>query len=160
MHAKPGSSAMAIRSASSEDLPQLLGLYLHLNPADQFPSLEIAERRLEELHRYRGSAILVGIANSSLIVSCTLIVNPNLTRGGLPYGLIENVVTHADHRGRGYGKQILEAAVAVAWEADCYKVMLMTGSTKPSTLAFYASAGFEQSKTGFQIRRPQHVAPD
>jgi hypothetical protein len=31
--------------------------------------------------------------------------------------------------------------------------MLMTGSKKPSTLAFYASAGFEQSKTGFQVRR-------
>jgi hypothetical protein len=31
--------------------------------------------------------------------------------------------------------------------------MLMTGSKKPSTLAFYASAGFEQNKTGFQIRR-------
>ena len=51
------------------------------------------------------------------------------------------------------GKQILQAAVAAAWVADCYKVMLMTGSKKPSTLAFYASAGFEQSKTGFQIRR-------
>jgi hypothetical protein len=35
-------------------------------------------------------------------------------------------------------------------------VMLMTGSKRPSTLAFYASAGFEQSKTGFQVR---HLAP-
>jgi len=29
----------------------------------------------------------------------------------------------------------------------------MTGSQKPSTLAFYEAAGFEQSKTGFQARR-------
>jgi GNAT superfamily N-acetyltransferase len=80
-------------------------------------------------------------------------VIPNLTRGGQPYGLIENVVAHAEHRGRGYGKKLLQAAVTAAWEADCYKVMLMTGSKKPSTLAFYASAGFEQDKTGFQVRR-------
>lgn len=44
--------------------------------------------------------------------------------------------------------------MATAWEAGCYKVMLMTGSKRPETLRFYADAGFEQSKTGFQIRRP------
>ena len=62
-------------------------------------------------------------------------------------------MTHAAFRGRGFGKQILRAAVDAAWQADCYKVMLMTGSKRPSTLAFYASAGFEQNKTGFQVRR-------
>jgi hypothetical protein len=31
--------------------------------------------------------------------------------------------------------------------------MLMTGSKQPSTLRFYESAGFEQTKTGFQMRR-------
>lgn len=81
-------------------------------------------------------------------------VIPNLTRGGRPYALIENVVTHADHRQRGHGRALLHAAVAAAWEAGCYKVMLMTGSKRPETLRFYADAGFEQSKTGFQIRRP------
>ena len=59
-------------------------------------------------------------------------------------------------RGRGFGKKILQAAVAAAWQADCYKVMLMTGSKKASTLAFYGAAGFEQNKTGFQVRR---IAP-
>ncbi|MFM7304986.1 MAG: GNAT family N-acetyltransferase, partial [Alphaproteobacteria bacterium] len=33
------------------------------------------------------------------------------------------------------------------------KVMLMTGSRQPSTLKFYENAGFEQTKTGFQMRR-------
>ena len=103
---------------------------------------------------------MVGIVDTSMIASCTLIVIPNLTRGGQPYGLIENVVTHADHRRRGYGKQLLQSAVTAAWDADCYKVMLMTGSKKTATLAFYASAGFEQNKTGFQVRRlPQRIEP-
>lgn len=152
MPAKIGST-IVIRPASSVDLPQLLALYPHLNSADRIPSLGVAERRLEDLQRYRGSAIFIGIVDGSTIASCTLVVIPNLTRGGQSYGLIENVVTHADHRGRGYGKQLLQAAVTAAWEADCYKVMLMTGSKNPSTLAFYASAGFEQDKTGFQVRR-------
>jgi GNAT superfamily N-acetyltransferase len=144
---------LIIRRASRLDLPQLLALYPHLDPADRMPPREVAERHFEELHKYHGSAIFVGVAEGAVVTSCTLIVIPNLTRGGQPYGLIENVVTHAAFRGRGFGKQLLQAAVAAAWQVDCYKVMLMTGSKRPSTLAFYTSAGFEQNKMGFQIRR-------
>jgi GNAT superfamily N-acetyltransferase len=144
---------LVTRVASRADLPQLLSLYLHLDPADQFPTLDVAERCFDDLHNYRGSSIFVGVVDADIVTSCTLIVVPNLTRAGQPYGLIENVVTHAHFRGRGFGKRVLQAAVAAAWQVDCYKVMLMTGSKKPSTLAFYSSAGFEQTKTGFQIRR-------
>jgi GNAT superfamily N-acetyltransferase len=144
---------LIIRHALPADLPQLLALYRHLDPQDKSPALDLAAQRLAELQLLGGSAVLIGLAETSVVASCTLIVIPNLTRGGRAYGLIENVVTDAAFRGRGYGKQMLQAAVAAAWQADCYKVMLMTGSKKPSTLAFYASAGFEQNKTGFQIRR-------
>jgi len=144
---------LTIRPALPADLPQLLALYRHLDPQDESPSLDLAAERLTELQAVRGSAVLIGLTENSVVASCTLVVIPNLTRAGRPYGLIENVVTDAAFRGRGYGKQMLEAAVTAAWQADCYKVMLMTGSKKPSTLALYASAGFEQSKTGFQVRR-------
>jgi GNAT superfamily N-acetyltransferase len=80
-------------------------------------------------------------------------VIPNLTRGGAPYALIENVVTDSAHRNRGYGKAILKDATEAAWRAGCYKVMLLTGSRRPAILKFYQDAGFEQNKTGFQIRR-------
>lgn len=145
--------SLEIRPALRSDLPRLLALYPHLNPGDAIPPLDVAERRYEDLGRYHGSAIFVGLVEDAIVTSCTLIVIPNLTRGGQPYGLIENVVTHAAYRARGFGNQILQAAIDAAWQADCYKVMLMTGSRKPSTLAFYAAAGFQQDKTGFQIRR-------
>jgi GNAT superfamily N-acetyltransferase len=144
---------LIIRPATRADLPQLLALYPHLHSADRIPTLQVAARRFEELRKYEGSAVFVAISNHDLVASCTLVVIPNLTRGGQPYGLIENVVTHVAFRGRGFGKQLLKVAVEAAWRADCYKVMLMTDSKNPSTLAFYASAGFEQNWTGFQIRR-------
>lgn len=144
---------LIIRRAVPADLLQLLALYRHLNPLEEPPPLDLAAKRLAQLEAIGGSEVLIGLTEDAIVVSCTLVVIPNLTRAGQPYGLIENVVTDAAFRGRGYGKQILQAAVAAAWQADCYKVMLLTGSKKPSTLAFYASAGFEQSKTGFQVRR-------
>jgi GNAT superfamily N-acetyltransferase len=142
-----------IRDAQPDDLPELQALYLHLSPDDAICPPDEAITILERFLLYPGSAILIGKLGDILVVSCTLVVIPNLTRGGKPYGLIENVVTHADWRNRGLGRMILRAATERAWAAGCYKVMLMTGAKKPSTLEFYKSAGFEQSKTGFQIRR-------
>ena len=152
-------SDLVIRPANRIDLPRLLDLYVHLNPDDARCSPENAVAVLDHLIRYEGSVVLVGTIGEALVTTCTLIVIPNLTRCGKPYALIENVVTHADHRGEGFGRTVLSAAVECAWKARCYKVMLMTGSKKPSTLAFYEAAGFEQSKTGFQVRQVA-VRPD
>ena len=141
------------RPAGQADLPALLDLYQHLNPGDARPDASAAGAVLDRLAALPGSAILVAQVGRVLAASCTLVVVPNLTRGGRPFGLIENVVTHADFRRRGLGRQLLDLACAAGWDAGCYKIMLMTGSTRPGTLKFYRDAGFEASKTGFQKRR-------
>ncbi len=142
-----------VRCAGRADIPRLLELYRHLDALDTMPALEDAEQNWELLKRYPGSDIVVGYVGDDMVATCTLVVIPNLTRGGMPYALIENVVTHADHRGKGYGKAVLKAAAEAAWHAGCYKVMLLTGSKRPETLKFYLDAGFEQTKTGFQMRK-------
>jgi GNAT superfamily N-acetyltransferase len=147
------SHELSVRPADQNDLPALLELYRQLHPNDQPVPLAVARNQLEQLLCYPGSSILVGIRGDAFVATCTLIVIPNLTRGGMPYALIENVVTDARHRKRGYGKLVLEAAMATAWRHGCYKVMLLTGSKDPATLRFYEEAGFAQSKTGFQARR-------
>jgi GNAT superfamily N-acetyltransferase len=113
----------------------------------------VASNVLAQILRYPGSSVFLGLRDNAVVTTCTLIVIPNLTRGGTPYALIENVVTDAGHRQQGYGKAILKAAMSAAWRHDCYKVMLLTGSKNPATLRFYQEVGFEQSKTGFQARR-------
>ena len=143
----------SIRAAHAADLDGLAALYPHLNPSDEPISRDLATARLDAINQIPGSTVLLGLLHDELVASCTLIVIPNLTNGGKPYALIENVVTDARHRGQGYGTRILHAAAKAAWDAGCYKVMLMTGSKQPSILKFYENAGFEQSKTGFQMRR-------
>lgn len=147
------SAPFLVRLAVRADLPALLRLYRDLNPDDVALQVEAAEEHFLALERIPGSGVHVGVLNGTPVSTCTLVVIPNLTRGGLPYALIENVVTASQHRGRGYGHATLQHAISSAWDRGCYKVMLLTGSTKPETLAFYLSAGFEQNKTGFQIRR-------
>lgn len=146
--------SIGVRPATAGDLRTLLALYQHLNADD--PELEphLAEGRFAEILAHPGMTIFAAFAGDKAVSSVTLVVVPNLTRGGASYALIENVVTHSDYRQRGLAGEVIRKAIATAWEKNCYKVMLLTGSKEPSTLRFYANCGFAQDKTGFQIRRP------
>ncbi|MBP2444708.1 GNAT superfamily N-acetyltransferase [Rhizobium leguminosarum] len=144
----------AIRPATAGDLPGLTTLYRHLNPADPVLDEATAEERFSAILAQPGMTVFSGFAGDFAAATATLIVVPNLTRNGASYALIENVVTHADHRQRGYAGAVIGHAVTEAWKAGCYKVMLLTGSTNPATHRFYENCGFVRGKTGFQIRRP------
>lgn len=145
--------SVSVRDARLDDVDALLDLYVHLSSNYARYSLEVAQERLLAIQRYDGSAVFVADLEGALVATCTLIVIPNLTRGGRPYALIENVVTHSGHLRKGFGTAVLDTASERAWAHDCYKIMLSIGSKTPSTSAFYERAGFEQSRTGFQKRR-------
>ncbi|TXH81088.1 MAG: GNAT family N-acetyltransferase [Rhizobium sp.] len=147
-------AAIVIRPVTTTDLRTLLALYRHLNADDPMLELQLAERRFADILAHPGMTIFSAFDGEKAVASVTLIVIPNLTRGGSSYALIENVVTHADYRRRGLAGKVIGKAIESAWENGCYKVMLLTGSKDPATLRFYANCGFTQDKTGFQIRRP------
>jgi GNAT superfamily N-acetyltransferase len=142
-----------VRHATVADLNEVLDLYRHLSPGDPPPEGPKAEQAWLAILNCPIMHLLVVEADGILVSTCTLTVVPNLTRAARPYALIENVVTHADHRGRGYGTAALKAALNQAWEDGAYKVMLATGSTRESTIRFYEAAGFTKGgKTFFQAR--------
>ena len=94
--------------------------------------------------------ILVAVEGGEVLSSCTLLIVPNLTHGGRPYGVVENVVTHLSHRGKGFATACLDYARKLAEKQRCYKLMLMTGSKQESTLRFYREAGYrDDQKTAF-----------
>jgi GNAT superfamily N-acetyltransferase len=95
-----------------------------------------------------------GYVDGKLVASCTITVIPNLTRACRPYGLIENVVTHADHQRMGWGRAVLHSALDFAWQQNCYKVMLLTGRKDASTLQFYEAAGFDMHGKQAFIAKP------
>ena len=148
-------SEALIRAASPDDLPGVLELYRHLHPADPPLAPDMAGRIWSTLLNSSAMTVVVAETAGLVVSSCALMIVPNLSRGGRSYGVIENVVTHADYRRLGLGRRVLAYALDVAWQAGCYKVSLATGSKQESTLRFYAGAGFERdSKTYFEVRRP------
>lgn len=146
-------SEIIVRRATGEDLPELIQLYRHLVPGDEPLDDGKARAIWERFSRLEDASIFLAVRSTTLVATCTLVVIPNFVRSGASYALIENVVTHADFRGHGYGKAVLAHAVETAWALGCYKVMLLTGSKDPATLGFYRNAGFQTTKTGFEMRR-------
>jgi GNAT superfamily N-acetyltransferase len=146
---------MLIRRLQSSDLSDLLALYEHLHDLDApLPDESVVQTVWSELmaspsHRYYGAFL-----DGRLVSSCTLTVVPNLTRGCRPYGVIENVVTHAGYRRRGYAKALLTKALADAWAVQCYKVMLLTGRKDEATFRFYEAAGFDRNAKQAFVARP------
>jgi GNAT superfamily N-acetyltransferase len=140
-----------VRLIRYDELDELLALYAQLHAED--PIIERGEQlkqAWDEIYDDPGMLCLVLEEDGKIVSSCTLAIVKNLTRGLRPYGIIENVVTHSDHRKRGYGTQVLRKAVEMAKDKDCYKVMLMTSHKDEETLRFYENAGFVRGiKTGF-----------
>jgi GNAT superfamily N-acetyltransferase len=132
----------------------MLDLYQHLNPNDPRVPEAMAATAWQAMLDSELIRLIVAEREGRLVSSCMLVIVPNITRGARSFGVIENVVTHAAHRGQGLGRAVLAAAVEAAWDADCYKVMLATGSRQGSTWRFYEGAGFTRAtKTHFEVRR-------
>lgn len=146
---------MIIRELQEDDLHQLLALYEHLHSTDvALPDITTIENIWREIFSNPSYHYFGGFIEDRLVSSCTLTVIPNLTRGCVPYGLIENVITHSAHRNKGFGKAILAYALNTAWSRNCYKVMLLTGRKDQATLQFYESAGFNGHEKQAFIAKP------
>jgi GNAT superfamily N-acetyltransferase len=145
---------MQIRKVHQHELEALLHLYQHLHTIDSpLPESSTLIPVWDEILSDPKVHCLVADLDGELVASCVLVIIPNLTRGARPYGLIENVVTHAAHQRKGIATQLLRHALQVAWSKNCYKVMLLTGSRNEGIHQFYEQAGFVKGdKTGFVAR--------
>ncbi|MFG6468622.1 GNAT family N-acetyltransferase [Pelomonas baiyunensis] len=140
-----------LRDLGIDEVDALVSLYQHLNAGDAPPSPEA----VQAVFRHPGLRHFGVFEGAQLIASCNLAVIPNLTRGGRSYGVIENVVTDAAHRGRGHGQAVIRHAIAQAWTMGAYKVVLTTSRKDPAVWAFYERCGFDSGdKRAFVIRRP------
>ena len=139
-----------VREALKEDLNQILELYLFLHKEDKIDDIEHLKDVWNEIMEDKNHHIIVNDINGKVVSSCVCVIIPNLTRNGRPYAFIENVVTHIEYRNKGYATECLNYAKEIAINNNCYKMMLLTGSKRQSTLDFYKNAGYNSNdKTAF-----------
>lgn len=139
-----------VREVNENELSELLELYLHLHEESVPQMTEHLKATWKTIIEDANHHIIVNEIDGKIASSCVCVIIPNLTRSVRPYAFIENVVTHADYRRKGYATRCLDFAKEIAEKENCYKMMLLTGSKEESTLKFYSNAGYNSTdKTAF-----------
>jgi GNAT superfamily N-acetyltransferase len=142
---------VSIRPACENDLRDLLLILPQLSSrrtsaAAQVPDPQRAAEIMQRLLGRDDLTFLVAADSQTdaIVGTLTLVLVPNLTYGGRPWSMIENVVVDERYRGRGIGRALMNYALAVAEAGGCYKVQLLSGR-KEEQVEFYVRLGFDSS---------------
>jgi len=139
-----------VREALYEDLDAILELYLNLHEEGIPDKDEHLKETWDKIMADKDHHLIVNEVDGQIVSSCVCVIIPNLTRNIRPYAFVENVVTKAEYRKKGYAGECLAYAKKIAADENCYKMMLLTGSKKEETLRFYENAGYNKNdKTAF-----------
>lgn len=142
-----------VRTARITDYVSVCRLLNQLHLGDPEVENNLSSKVFEEILASPYFEILVAESERSIQGTCYLNVIPNLTRSAAPYAIIENVVTDEAHRRKGIGRLLVKAAIAQAFDRQCYKVMLVTGRDA-NVQQFYESCGMETGVKTTLIARP------
>jgi N-acetylglutamate synthase-like GNAT family acetyltransferase len=142
---------ITVRPATQADLPALLALYAELHPDDVRLPLPDALRAWHAIEAQPGRVIVLAESDGAVAGTADCATLPNLTRGARPFMLVENVIVTAQRRRSGIGAALLDAVVALARDADCYKIQLLSRATRHAAHAFYESRGFRAVAQGYRV---------
>lgn len=140
---------VSVRPAEPSDGPAVMRLLAQLHPAfppDPGITDHVLAAALSDPHR----TLLVATVDAEVVGTGDLIVVPNMTHGGRPWAVVENVVVDEAWRQRGIGGALFEEIGALTRAAGCYMVQLLSLDHRLEAHAFYAAIGYAGVARGFR----------
>ncbi len=68
-----------------------------------------------------------------------------------PYGFLEDLFVNEEHRGKGIGKQLINALINEAKSQKCYKIIGTSRHARPEVHAMYEKIGFKDYGKEFRM---------
>jgi GNAT superfamily N-acetyltransferase len=146
--------SLRIRLATGADLPALVALLsqLHEDAPEDYDGMRTPyDAAFAAIASDTRQRLYVGEAGGEIAATATLIAVPNLTHGGRPYAILENIVVDAAQRSRGIGDAIVRHLVEEARRAGCYKVSLTSNLVRTEAHPFYERLGFRFEQKCYRI---------
>ena len=140
---------LGIRAALRPDGEAVARLLAQLHPAYP-PDPAVAEDIIETVLEDPRRTLLVATMDDEVVGTADVLVVPNLTHGGHPWAVVENVVVDEAWRQRGIGRALFGEIDAITRGAGCYMVQLLTLDHRHDAHAFYASIGYAPVARGFR----------
>ena len=137
-----------IEQATLEDLPQLTDLLYDLftqegdfvpNRAKQMRGLRLI---LEQPSRGR---IFVLRQNGTILGMINLLFTISTAEGGFVI-MLEDVIVHRAHRGKGFGDKLLQHSIAYAKKKNFLRITLLADRLNDQGQHFFKEYGFFESK--------------
>jgi GNAT superfamily N-acetyltransferase len=137
-----------VEPATTEDLPMLAELLhdLFTHESDFRPDMAKQMRGLRIiLEQPNRGRIFVLRSFDQIIGMINLLFTISTAEGGFVI-ILEDLVIRQDHRGRGFGTELLEYAINFAKQKDFLRITLLTDRLDEPSKQFFASHNFKQSE--------------
>ena len=138
-----------IRMADEQALPGVLALYAQDDMDGNCLELEQAASILEKMNSYPDYGVYVAERDGDIVGTFTLAVLDNLVHKGAKTGIIESVAVRTDLQGQGIGKAMMQYALELCREKQCYKAALSSGVKRTKAHQFYEGLGFTRHGVSF-----------
>jgi glucosamine-phosphate N-acetyltransferase len=113
-------------------------LYSHLATFSEPPPLNQFALFLKQ-SQHANTIVVIEDSHTQKIVSTgKLIIEQKLY--GAKMGHIEDIITLSQYRKKGLGSKIIQELTKIAWEQNCYKIVLNTNNIN---IPFYLKNGFK-----------------
>ncbi len=142
---------MIVRDAEQRDLDQLLEVYAEADFGRGTGDVEQPRAALRRILGDEAHRICVLVEDGAVLGAADLVLVDNLTHGGRPWAIVENVAVRTSARSQGAGTLLIEHLLEVARDHGCYKVQLLSGKQRTDAHRFYGRLGFEPVAEGFKI---------
>jgi GNAT superfamily N-acetyltransferase len=141
-----------VREATKSDLPvigklleELAGVMDNTEGIDT----EIALKTCEHLLNDAGSHFLVAAMEETPVGFINFTVRQTVLHRS-PSALIDELVVAEEYRGKGVGRELVQAAIEKCRQLGCCEVEVSTEKTNVEARKFYEQCGFEERGTLFE----------
>lgn len=142
---------MLIREALIKDLPVVMHLLKELDRDAAFDSAESLLICWHQMERYPFYKCYVIEDDIQITGTFCLLICDNLGHGGMKFAIVDNVVVHPEHQGKGIGKCLMDEAMRISQKNGCYKLMLSSNIRREDAHRFYEKLGFQRHGVSFMI---------
>jgi GNAT superfamily N-acetyltransferase len=143
---------LEIRKATSVDIPMILKLYAQKDIDDgNVLSIDDANRIFDKFQIYPNYTLYLAEIENLVVGTFELLIMDNLAHKGSKSGIVEDVIVDSNYRSKGVGRKMMEYAMDVCRDNNCYKLTLSSSIHRDRAHKFYENLGFKKHGYSFLI---------
>lgn len=130
-----------IRQAERSDKDKQYELYRMLVPNSK--KMNVIEEQIDLIRNDSNNFLFVFDNNGEILGTVTLNICIQAMHGTRPYGVVENIIVHENHRCKNIGQQLLEHVEEYCRSINCHRIMLLSNSTRERAHKFFEREGYD-----------------